>query len=222
VTNRAEYLAFLLPVLLFIPFSKSANLLKLGSFAVLFLVMFIFTISLAQTKIFWYDTPVFPFLAIALTCGIYIVYKGIRDRWRMAAAALFLGAVMLFILYFPYAQNIHQVIKNDNFEWEGKEFYEPSNLFRRAIKGEVQLNETILLYNDKYKPHLNIYIKQLEEKQGNVIKSKRYLEETKPGDRLIYFQPWTYADSLKTHYPYQLIKKEGDYIQIIERLPKNQ
>lgn len=197
VNNRIGNFVYLLPLGLLLFLISNRNQKDIGLFSLLFVTLFLLIISLAGTKIFWYDTPVFPFFAIMLAVTLLFSYEWIKKNIKTYLGYSLLLILLLWIFIYPYHNNWIKVVKNEDFEWEGKEFYEPSRLLKTAINGEVDLKGAKLLYDSDYKPHYEVYMRILEKEQGYRLKYLKELHEAKDGDVLLYFQPHSYADSIK-------------------------
>jgi len=210
--ERARYFIWIFPLmLLYTLFSKKQRIKSVVILSASFVVGFTLTLSQSVTKIYWYDTPIYPFLALMLACAFRILIMRIETIKHLKVIA---GAVLLGLLTIPYLHNAKKSIKADRFSWEGPEFYEPSYLLKRAISGEKNLKNHKLLFDNDYFPHYEVYNTLLEKKQGYKISYRQYLAELSPADTIIYFQAHRFKDSLKNCFQIQILDSINPYIKI--------
>ncbi len=70
-----------LPVAIFIVVvTKDEWVKKIGIFVVVQIVCYVLIISFSETKLKWYDAPLYPFMAILIGLAIFQLYVGIKER----------------------------------------------------------------------------------------------------------------------------------------------
>jgi hypothetical protein len=74
-------------------------------------------VSISQTKLPWYDLPMYPFLAIIIAYSIYTLLKWLETLIARSAtpAARILPFAFLFVLFlFPYGKTAKRTINPTN------------------------------------------------------------------------------------------------------------
>ena len=114
-------------------------------------------ISLAATKLTWYDLPIFPFLAILVFIGIDGLIDLLTDRLKILPKS---QMVLFFVfIFFPYLKLLKVVSGRDQHFWN-PEFYGLSLYLKEHLD---QLNNVKVAY-DEYDAHLKVYHKIYPQK----------------------------------------------------------
>jgi len=212
--ERALYFSALFPVFMLIGLiSKPSQRKNILLFSGLFCVGFILLISQSVTKIYWYDTPIMPFLALTIAVGVSMIYTHIKS---IKYSKIILIIMTLGLLVVPYLHNATKSIQAKRFSWEGPEYYEPSLLLKKAINGEVNLKRHYLLFDNDYYPHYEVYNILLGEKQGYKISYKQYMSQIGLNDKVIYFQAHRFEDSLRTCFKVYLLDSINPHIKMLK------
>lgn len=189
---------------------KNEKIRRLTIFSSLMILTFFLIISTAQTKLPWYDVPLYPYLAIIIAVFIWYIFNllknisGINQTMTLNAIPF----VFLFLIMIgPYRTIINKTYKPVEFSWD-KEFYELGYFLKDAIKGKVDVNNYYLLY-DGYNAQ-NIFYQRILNDKG-IKTSFKYWVELKPSDRAIAFQG-NVKDYIEEHYQKEIIYTHGNVV----------
>lgn len=149
---------------------------RLVGFCIVSALSFWFFISAAQTKLPWYDAPIFPYLAIIVASFIYFIYTFVKEKIeskRYTSATSALASVFLCSLFFikPYVDIINTVYAPKPESWEA-EFARSCHYFQYAVRNQVNANgqKFVFDFEDDFAWHRTIvwcYQRQLKEKKIN-------------------------------------------------------
>lgn len=184
---------------------KDKRINRMTLFLFIIVATFFLIISLAQTKLEWYDLPLYPFLAILATIFIYYVFQLLHNlKWvTHNLAKNIIPFIFLFLICFiPYKKIIEKTYKPKEYDWD-KEFYEMGYYLKDGIKGKYNLNNHYFLY-DGYNAHYLFYIKILN-KNGVQISLKDW-EKLEENDVVIACQS-NVKQFVEEHYVYDEITK---------------
>jgi 4-amino-4-deoxy-L-arabinose transferase-like glycosyltransferase len=199
--ERAKYFFVLLPLCFLILFSKNEKIRKVVLYSLLFVFVFLLTISIASTKIFWYDLPLIPFIVIAFSTSLATILSQLHSKIQIFVLPIIIASTV-YLLYLP---NAKKIIESPNFPWEGPEHYQASQLIREAVNGKQSLENIVLLRDEPHPSYMDYYVKRLHKKQGYFVNTKRRLSEVRKNQKFIYYQPQIYDDSL-AHYKAKKVK----------------
>lgn len=212
--ERALYFSALLPLALIIGFlSKRGKMKNTVLYGGLFCLGFILLLSQSVTKIYWYDTPIMPILALTISVGVALLYERIKT---IRFAKIISMVIVLGLLTVPYLHNANKSIQAKQFSWEGPEFYQPSKLLKRAIQGDINLTNHALLFDNDYYPHYEVYNILLQREQGYSIAYKQFMSQLNQNDTIIYFQAHRFEDSLQNCFKYNAIDSINPHLKILE------
>ncbi|OJV55797.1 MAG: hypothetical protein BGO31_17030 [Bacteroidetes bacterium 43-16] len=164
-------------------FHKHLFIRRLTLFSLICIVCFSLVISFSQTKLLWYDAPIYPFLAILAAIPIYTLYEFIAARlsdgpkWRKLFAVA--GLSLLFII--PYFSTVFKIAAAAELPGQERTFA-ISRYLIKGIKGKAALNGYKVVA-DEYIPHIMAYIYIAEEKKMNVKRITQF--QLQPGDTVI-------------------------------------
>ncbi|CAN5220042.1 hypothetical protein BH09BAC1_BH09BAC1_13820 [soil metagenome] len=147
-------------------------------------LVFLLVISSAQTKLNWYDMPVYPLLALQIAIFVYdVVYLQLATRIASKKPKLrwvpLLG-IGLYLLV-PYGMLLGGIIIKNNQDPQ-----KAMNAAAYYIRGEIErkgVTANTVWVNTEYAPHTEFYL-EVARQQGMVI-TKKELDQVAPGDRVI-------------------------------------
>lgn len=185
--------------------NKKINRIMLYFFLLLF--TYFLVISSAQTKLEWYDVPLYPFLAVIIAIFIYFLFDMLqKNTW--ANQSLYLNVLPFIFLFLlgitPYKKIIEKTYKPKEFSWD-KELFEIGYFLKDAIKGKFDLNNKFLIY-DGYNAHNLFYLNILND-NGTTISFKQ-MDLLSPMDIVIAHQSHV-KQYLEVHYKNEIIEKNG-------------
>lgn len=175
-----------IPWLFILPFGiisgfivKDSKIRRLTLFSLLLSVFYLLIISFSQTKISWYDLPVYPFLAL-LTAPlfIYIYHLLLKIKWNNRILIEKLIPFLLIILFFtfPYVNSIKNSFTPKAWRYK-KHGNELPYYLQQACRGKNDVHNQLLL-EEGYFPNVDFYLYMLKNKGVNIDRiSKNELEE---------------------------------------------
>lgn len=193
--------------------SKDDKIRNLTSFSALMTVVFLLVISMSQTKLFWYEVPVYPFLAIIIASSISFVFEYVRsNHWINENLRLNIAPYLFLFLVFigPYKA----ILASTYLPVESKEnqsYYALGYYLKDALRGKHDVQDKFVLY-DGYNYQFHFYINLLQEEAIRVnFKDWKKLEA---GDEVIMSQE-SMIKNLKDLYNLEFISQEGHITQYI-------
>jgi len=133
--------------LLFGIFHTQVVIRNLSLYSALLLVVYFFTISGAQTRIFWYDAPMFPFLSLlaAIFFWYWFDYFSNTKTFTHQLQKNIIPAAFVFLVFMiPYSKIIDKVYKPK--ELEGVEEYSFMRHLQKGLQGIEDLNNYLVCY----------------------------------------------------------------------------
>lgn len=191
-------------------FNKDKKIVRLAVFASLTALTFFLVISTAQTKLDWYDVPMYPFLSVLVSFFIYFIFNLLKHN-NFFSSQLQYNILPFVFLYFlfnkPYMEIFDKTYTPKEKSWD-EAFFEPSYLMRDAIKGKTDLNGYYLV-QDGYHANNLFYIKALQDKGVRIDFKNR--ENLEAGDNVIAFQP-EIINYISKHYKSSIYKKRKNIV----------
>jgi 4-amino-4-deoxy-L-arabinose transferase-like glycosyltransferase len=187
--------------------SKNRNLKRISFFSSLMIFTFLIVISSAQTKLEWYDVPLYPYLALLATVFLYFIFDLLKNipLTRLNLSYNVLPYIfLLFLMIPPYTSIVNKTYKPQEHPWD-KDFYDISYHLKDAVKGHQDLDGYFMVY-DGYKAHLDMYIHLLHEK--NIDFDFKDWKQLDSGDRVIACQSEV-IDFIENQYHYELLYHNG-------------
>ncbi len=167
------------PWYLFLPFgiltgalNKDERIRKLSLYFGLLILTYFIVISGSETKLDWYDLPLYPFIALLTSLFLYLIFDVISkiEFVNQLLKYNFLPfAFVFFISINPYRATIDRVYlpKPKPGSWQAN-YFELSYYMRDAIHGKHDVSDNRILY-EEYNAQLQLYVKVLRSK-GQVAK----------------------------------------------------
>ena len=160
-------------------FIKDKKINRLTLFSFLMVITFLLVISFSQTKLNWYDVPLYPFLAILIAVFIYIVFRLLQNLgWANRTFTVNIVPFIFLILigFTPY-QRIFDMTQSPKKYDNNKDFYGLSYYLKDAVAGKHDLSNQYLLYNGYSAPYL-FYLNILNDKGVKIsFKAWKKLED---------------------------------------------
>ena len=205
--------AFLL-MLIMAPIILKKKYYKVILYCGLIALGFVLILSFAQTKIYWYDTPIFPFLSLGVAFAGYYLSKHFPNK----TSKLLVWIPLLLITANGFINNTIKSWKASHNSWESAEVYSPAKLFKIALSGRANYEGYSLLCDTDYLPHFEVYNKLLKDKKGYKIEYKRYLYEIDKNKPFFHYQNHVFGDSLFNQYKAEQIDSINHYLKVYELL----
>ncbi len=166
---------------------------RLTVFCTSMIIVFFTVITLSDTRLEWYDAPLYPFLSILTALFIYHLfnYFNSSDYFKKSLTVNFLPIAFLFLLFIsPYKAILQKTYIPQEYPWD-QDFYEISYYLRDGLRGVHDLKNQTLCY-DGYHAQLDFYINLINEKGTNV--QLRDWTKVEPGEII-----FTYQDNIKEY-----------------------
>jgi 4-amino-4-deoxy-L-arabinose transferase-like glycosyltransferase len=186
---KAYYLFLPFGVLAGVFLMKNKQINSLSIFSTIIIISYFLIISMAKTKLFWYDLPLYPFFAILIAFFAIFLLQKSRDFSDKLKFGKYLYPAMLLIIALYLADKTYLITKrwykpqDQYYEWND---YRLSHYLRDAVKGKHDLNHTFVLY-EGYNTMLRPYIYQLQD-QGIETDIQDW-KKVSPGDQVLCYQP---------------------------------
>jgi hypothetical protein len=190
----------------FVPFgiyfglkSKDVKIKKLTFFSSIIALTYFLFISCAQTKLFWYVLPMYPFLAIFVGTCIYHIFTILKEKLKHKALP-YIVVGLIFIM--PYTLMITSLKKiYPRFE------YETCNYLRNIAQGKIEKDDFFILYDDCFF-HGEFYIKLLQDKGKNIaLKNKA---DIKAGEVVLISQD-IIKQYVEDNYEYLILEEYDEF-----------
>ncbi len=208
---KLEYWHLFIPLGFVIGFvSKDEKIKKLTLFCTLMISTFFLIISTSQTKLAWYDVPLYPFFAIIAAIFIYFIFDLLRNSnfaKEKLTRNVFPYVFLFLVMAVPYQTIFAKTNGAKEIEAE-KGFYEISQYLKDAVQGNHDLNNKLLLY-DGYSAHNWFYIIKLNQKGVNTaIKDWTKLE----ANEVVYTFQNNIKEYLEEHYDIEVVDVYGNIV----------
>ncbi|MCB0706072.1 MAG: glycosyltransferase family 39 protein [Saprospiraceae bacterium] len=155
------------PMLLFLPFALLWNAFqpeaRFSWLAIWVASVFLIFISLSQTKIYWYDAPVYPLLSLIIGLAIADLIHLVNRLVKPAPV----GTLLLSITFlgYPYRQAIERVYFPDYRDYNGWQ----DNVYRDAMRKTPADSFTVAKRTEEYSAHLLFYREAFAERGQKVF-----------------------------------------------------
>ena len=206
--NYSQWIAFV-PCGLVISFLiKDIRMRKLALYSILMTFTYFLIISGAETKLQWYDIPMYPFLAIILATFIFTIFSWLRN---IQFVSHYLNRnplpyLFLFLIFInPYSFIWNKTYKPTNWDTG---FYAISDYLKKAVKGEVDVNNHFVAF-DGYNAHIKFYLIMLNEKGVNI--NFKNWAELNSGDKVVIGQ-YHLKDNIQNNYEVEILNYEEPLI----------
>jgi 4-amino-4-deoxy-L-arabinose transferase-like glycosyltransferase len=162
---RLPFWIYILPIATAMGVTSNIERIKIFSiYNSILITLFWLIISISQTKLFWYDLPLYPLISIQIGISIYIIFDYLKEinyfnvnfRYNVLPVSF---VFLLFIL--PY-QNILGKNYKPAEPYNGREHYIFSDFLRKSISAKSYPESSVIVY-EGYHAHLLFYTLQLSE-----------------------------------------------------------
>jgi hypothetical protein len=183
---RFHYWIWLLPVIIVVcPIIKDKNL----RYFCLSFLLYLFFLSMAGTRIHWYDMPLLPLIAILLSYGVYLFWQ----KQKLALTKTIIPIVILAMLAYPIIQKFEFIYIRKGLLLDPGH-YELSHMMKSHNK-----QQKAKYIANWYDAEFFFYTRQHPEI------SRGQFRQLELGDTVMYGN--LYKDSLPLRYQYKLLLK---------------
>jgi hypothetical protein len=167
-------------------------------------ITYFLLISSAQTKLHWYDLPLYPFLAILVGVFIHFIFSFLKEEKRMLQNLKFnvIPYIFLFIVFgIPYSEVVKKTDLQKEYWWDVEE-YRINYYLRDIIRGKRDWKNFSIPY-DGYAAHVRFYVNILNEKGKNISIKER--NEVKVGEVVLFSQEGV-KRFLEENFEYEILE----------------
>lgn len=192
--------------------TKNEELRKITIYLSTLAISYFLIISFAQTKLFWYDLPLFPILSLLAAINLYIVFEFISENnyFKYNFKFNIAASVFLFLVFIiPYQGLLERNYKPSEIIVD-KPMYLFSYFMKNVIKENINVDNKYIVY-EGYNAHLQFYMHQFKLKNIN-CKFKDW-RKLKPGDSIFVYQT-AIIDFIKQNFEYRFVKTYSEIINI--------
>lgn len=206
---------FILPAFLAGFFIRNRETRKLSLFNLLMILPYFLIISNAQTKLEWYDIPLYPFLSIQIGILLYFIWQWINKFIYQKQLKAFAAIIaFLLVFFFPFRQCwnfIHYFKEN---AWDIAP-HQQGYFLQNAIRQNRDLRDYYFCYTD-YHGQIKFYIEALRH-QGVKVDLHHTLDYVPPGKKLVVSQK-SVTDSLQKGFIVQKLEEAfGCTVYLVQR-----
>lgn len=210
--SRFEFWVYLLPCGFLVGyFSKNTTIKNMTVYISVLALSFFLVISLAQTKLEWYDVPIYPFLAILSGVFINFIYDFLRkiELDRLALSKNVLHPIFLFFIFIGPYENI---IKQNYLPHDPSyEFYEFSHFLKKNAPKLYEKDENVIFF-DEYHAHILFYLMKHESDGFQVTRKK--IEELQVGDFVFTGTQYWGLPNIDQVFEYEILEEQGQSVKI--------
>jgi len=189
-------------------FTKNTVIKRVTLFASIITLSFFLIISSSQTKLLWYDLPIYPFMVLLILPLFDLMiqlFNRIKKNRFTPLIRLIPYIILVALLIVPYIQMVNKNFSDNrkHYIWHG---YEINLFLKEALQGKYDLDNHFVVH-DGYNQQYLFYFYLLKEKGVTInFKSKENLQKE---NQVILFQ-----DNIKTyveqHYQYKITHQYGN------------
>jgi len=186
---------------------KDIRINRLTLFATLSAVSFFIVISMSDTKIFWYDAPLYPYFAILTATIIYFVFdtistsKTLIQKQKQNVAPY----IFIFLLFISPYKTIFNLTNKPKEKPDAVEFYEITNYLKTAEKKHIDLNGKFLVSENIF---ANNYYYILLMNQNNIDFNYKPVSEVGNNETVIIYEN-SIKEKLEKKFECELLDSKG-------------
>lgn len=156
--------------------NKNKKVRNLILFLTMNIVIFFLIISIGQTKLLWYDAPIYSFMAIIASLPVQQLFYSLKKKAKITP---YFALILITIV--PYSQTVQFVLESKEHPELQRE-HAISRFLIGGMKGNHPINGYKLVSND-YIPHTMSYVYMALEKGYNI--SRIFSIEVQESDTVI-------------------------------------
>jgi 4-amino-4-deoxy-L-arabinose transferase-like glycosyltransferase len=181
---------------------------RLTIYSALLSLVYFLVISTSQTKLSWYDIPMYPFLAFVLVVPVYFVFDLLRQKEWISEKLRYnvLPFAFLFLVFFGPYSTTWETIMDPKKSPEDESFYQMGYYFQDALKGREDV-DGFLYINNEYMPNNEFYMHLLRD-QGKDIKNGGDYTSIPSGSNVIAYQGFI-MEYVENHYVCDILQSKN-------------
>ncbi|HET9506202.1 MAG TPA: glycosyltransferase family 39 protein [Hymenobacter sp.] len=165
-----QWLWAVIPALLLCWLQPAARVRWAGALLALFIAGWLAVISTAQSKLAWYDAPIYPALALVVGLGMSLLYQDLGTLYLPKVGRLkgwFLqGALFVSLFYGGYYTITHQLVEERHSDFGQGPDGHLGRYVDKISKEEAGLSDISILTEGGVYPVLQYYKIQFEDQHG--------------------------------------------------------
>lgn len=195
--------------------SRSTEVRQLTIFSISVIITYWLIISSSQTKLEWYDAPMYPLMAMLPAIAIYQVFQLISrlrsyDPIRSLHTYFIFHYIFVILIFLnPYELVIKRFYWFQENQWD-KDLLSLSYQLREESDHPGPLYDYKYLY-DGHRAHLEIYAKAINSKGGRIEHADYH--KLASGEKVVLNQPKIY-EYIKGNYNFELLYQEGNLYRL--------
>ncbi|MFN0204552.1 MAG: ArnT family glycosyltransferase [Bacteroidia bacterium] len=189
---------------------------KLSIYSSICSLAFLLVISKAQTKLAWYDIPMYPLLALNISLFFNQLISWLKNisTEKMGLTQNILPYLFLIFVFLPpYYQMLGTVYNPTNLD-RGNPEHDRMNAYIQHLYKQKSLQEPLKVILNGYVPDVNLCITWMQETQKKNIKLARE-EDIQPNDEVIFSQ-LEVQNYLEKHYSFDTLNM-GKFWQKVKK-----
>lgn len=213
---------FLLPAFIFGLLTRSLIIKNLTIFNLVIVIFYLLVISTSNTKLYWYDVPIYPFLSLQIAFMLHAFWLYLEKYLassslfiKLLVASILFGIVFMYPFRMVYTHNKHFSVVSP---WDVDVQERNQGLFiQQALRNNQDLNNYIFCYDGCKNCHgqIDFYIILLQSRNVNV-RFQNKLDSLKPGHFIVVSQP-AMKQKLESSYNVKLVKEAfGCFVYTIQ------
>ncbi len=154
---------------------------RLTRFLTFLCLTYLIILTRMETKLEWYDVPLFPFLSLIAATFIVLVVNAIAKRkwWVGTVGKWGFVCFVLAVLFFPpYSASFEKTRNPENKKWK----YMLSYCLQDAVRGKIEI-DGLTVPMDRYSPQYHFYLEIL--KQDGVDVTRKSWSQLVPGETVL-------------------------------------
>ena len=198
------FIWLLIPSALYNSFLGDKRTKSLSNYLVFAAFFYLLVISISETKLPWYDIPVYPLLALVIGIAIHnLLYQLFSNRFKNVYRIALTTIVIALMFFIPYRMMVDRVFKPKEYSWD-EDYYRLSYFLRDKAQSGQQLHNHILV-DTVYCAHNKFYMNWLNY-NGSSIDFAHRMKYIKPGRTVIVHQN-NVVEFVRTRFEYELLEE---------------
>jgi len=153
---------------------RDRRIKKISLFNLLIVLSYWLIISLAKTKLEWYDLPLYPFLSLQTGILIYMILQALNNYLSTQTGKAIMAALLFSLVFFiPFRQTEKYIHHFREKPWD-IEPHKQGYLLHDYIKKKKNLNNYVFCY-EGYDGQIDFYIKKLQA-EGTLVQLQNTVE----------------------------------------------
>lgn len=144
------YFVLLSPIVYLKKYNRDSRLKRLSTFLLINIVLFLFIISSAKTKLQWYDAAIYPLIAIQILIVLTVLFNNINSK----KIKLYFNVILLLLSFYSLF-DLSNYYKN-LLKLEGWPHEKNSALLKYTMDGKY--DKPIVILEEGYQSHLDCYL----------------------------------------------------------------